>query len=195
MSLQYPTLIGVRDTDQADVLKVWSCISCRRRKVRCNRYHPCAPCLRNKTECVFPVSGRIPRRSCNASSLNSSTQSPAELLGRLRRLEAKISVLGSQTRDVAAVDQANPSTESSAGAISEILCETSRSDHRSAVHSNAPDGKPQSRRHGPHTGPTSKESPSEPPQVSDESREMAAATIGFWSGFCKEVCITSAPFA
>ncbi|SPQ21730.1 b55d031e-8cf0-4c1d-b063-085358105129 [Thermothielavioides terrestris] len=52
-------------------LKVWSCVTCRRRKVKCDRRDPCANCA----------------------------QRQAELLGRLRRLEDLVAELSGQLED------------------------------------------------------------------------------------------------
>ncbi|KAJ1328273.1 proline utilization trans-activator [Microdochium nivale] len=81
--------------DGVDNLKIWSCTTCRRRKVKCDRHSPCTPCLRNKAECVFPVSGRVPRRG-RLGGLSAATHRNTGLLGRLRHLEALVSDLGSQ---------------------------------------------------------------------------------------------------
>jgi hypothetical protein len=101
MSIQPLVANGVPARTE-EPLKIWSCINCRRRKVRCDRHDPCAPCIRNKAECVFPVSGRVPRRGGQNSKISKpSTQNQVELLGGLRRLEAMIGDLGSQVEDVA----------------------------------------------------------------------------------------------
>jgi hypothetical protein len=76
--------------DAEESLKIWSCVNCRRRKVRCDRRNPCAPCIRNQYECMFPTSGRVPRRG------RAAAQKQVELVGRLRRLEAMVGDLGSQ---------------------------------------------------------------------------------------------------
>ncbi|AEO62775.1 uncharacterized protein THITE_2027909, partial [Thermothielavioides terrestris NRRL 8126] len=83
-------------------LKVWSCVTCRRRKVKCDRRDPCANCVRNAIECHFPVTGRLPRRSRESSASNnrpSQAQRQAELLGRLRRLEDLVAELSGQLED------------------------------------------------------------------------------------------------
>lgn len=49
-------------------------------------------------ECVFPVSGRLPRRGRDESQPPARKQ--FELLGRLRRLEAMVGDLGSQVEHV-----------------------------------------------------------------------------------------------
>lgn len=59
-----------------------SCITCRRRKVRCNKRSPCSNCVRAGIDCVFPPPGRAPRKSKRPPD--------SELLSRLRRLEGVI---------------------------------------------------------------------------------------------------------
>lgn len=59
-----------------------SCVTCRRRKVRCNKRSPCSNCLKANIECVFPPPGRAPRKSKRPPD--------TELLSRLRRLEGVI---------------------------------------------------------------------------------------------------------
>lgn len=63
-----------------------SCVTCRRRKVRCNKHNPCANCVKAGIECVFPGPGRAPRKSRKAPD--------AELLSRLRKLEGVVHNLG-----------------------------------------------------------------------------------------------------
>jgi hypothetical protein len=63
-----------------------SCVTCRRRKVRCNKHNPCANCVKAGIECVFPGPGRAPRKSRKAPD--------AELLLRLRKLEGVVHNLG-----------------------------------------------------------------------------------------------------
>ncbi|KIW19358.1 hypothetical protein PV08_03653 [Exophiala spinifera] len=65
-----------------------SCITCRRRKVRCNKQDPCANCVRAGIECIFPAPGRAPRKSRKPPD--------AELLARLKRLEGVVNSLGAQ---------------------------------------------------------------------------------------------------
>ncbi|KAL4975096.1 fungal-specific transcription factor domain-containing protein [Aspergillus desertorum] len=60
---------------------VRSCVTCRRKKVRCNKRSPCSNCVRAGVECIFPSPGRAPR------SLKRPPAENAELLLRLRQLE------------------------------------------------------------------------------------------------------------
>lgn len=59
-----------------------SCVTCRRRKVRCNKRCPCSNCTRAGIECIFPPPGRAPRKAKRPQD--------AELLSRLKRLEGVI---------------------------------------------------------------------------------------------------------
>jgi hypothetical protein len=65
-----------------------SCVTCRRRKVRCNKRTPCSNCVKAGIECVFPPPGRAPRKTKRPHD--------AELLSRLRRLEGVIEQLSGQ---------------------------------------------------------------------------------------------------
>lgn len=87
----------------SDGLRIWSCVICRRRKVRCDRKEPCSNCTKQNIDCHFPVTGRLPRRRgappTDASSRSTSSQKQAELLNRLRRLEAVVTELGAQVEE------------------------------------------------------------------------------------------------
>ncbi|PKX89574.1 putative C6 transcription factor [Aspergillus novofumigatus IBT 16806] len=65
-----------------DPPSIRSCVTCRRRKVRCNKRSPCSNCVKAGIDCVFPPPGRAPRKSKRPHD--------AELLSRLRRLEGVI---------------------------------------------------------------------------------------------------------
>ncbi|KAL4911292.1 hypothetical protein BDW74DRAFT_7306 [Aspergillus multicolor] len=64
-----------------DPSAVRSCITCRRRKVRCNKRSPCSNCVRAGVECVFPPPGRAARKLKRPPAENEA------LLSRLRQLE------------------------------------------------------------------------------------------------------------
>lgn len=72
-----------------------SCITCRRRKVKCNKQYPCSNCLKAHIDCIFPAPGRAPRRPRKPPD--------GELLARLRRLEGVVQSLGVQVDDDARV--------------------------------------------------------------------------------------------
>jgi len=200
-------------TNRAESLKVWNCVNCRRRKVRCDRRHPCTPCTRNKSDCVFPVSGRIPRRGRDANYPIPPAEKLAQLLGSLRRLEAIVGDLSSQIEHAAAASQGNHPVESSksatsatnatstASATEAISSETGWPDHRFALHGHSVSGNSRTTRDGEQTGSDMAKGISESPQVSDEFGELVVASNGdlvvgdrFWTVFCKEVCSSFAPF-
>lgn len=66
-----------------------SCVTCRRRKVRCDKTQPCSNCRRAQIDCIFPSPGRAPRK---ARKLGEGRDK--ELLERLRRLEGVVQGLG-----------------------------------------------------------------------------------------------------
>ena len=193
MSLQNPEFNRTNNvsTNQVESLKLWSCINCRRRKVRCDRRHPCSPCSRNKTECVFPVSGRIPRRSRNANSPSLPAQKRIELLGRLRRLEAMVGDLGSQVEHAAAVNESDHLVESSLNAT--------RPDYGLARYDQTAYGNPSTTLDEMQLGSSRANDTSEFPQISDESSGLVVTHNGdlvvddrFWTVFCKEVSSSAA---
>lgn len=180
---------------------MWSCVNCRRRKVRCDRRYPCAPCTKNRTDCVFPLAGRLPRRSRDANHPNHTahSQKQAELLGRLRRLEAMVGDLGSQVEHVAVVNQGDPPGQSSMNATSATSSETGWPDHRSTLHSQFAIGDSFTSRDGVQVGSGMAQGSSESSQTSDRLEGLTVATNGdivvhdrFWTVFCKEVCSSSA---
>jgi hypothetical protein len=88
----------------ADGLRIWSCVTCRRRKIRCDRRDPCANCTRTGLDCHFPVTGRLPRRRDPGAAGQSGVSKPAaqrqsELLSRLRRLEAVVTEMSAQVEE------------------------------------------------------------------------------------------------
>lgn len=68
-----------------------SCVTCRRRKVKCDKKQPCSNCARAKIECVFPGPGRAPRKSRKPPD--------GELMERLRRLEGVVQTLNAQVEE------------------------------------------------------------------------------------------------
>jgi hypothetical protein len=69
-----------------------SCVTCRRRKVRCDKIHPsCTNCNKAGIECVFPGPGRAKRKTRKPQD--------AELLARLKKLEGVIQSLGAQVEE------------------------------------------------------------------------------------------------
>ena len=68
-----------------------SCVTCRKRKVRCDKRHPCINCNKAGIECIFPGPGRAPRRSKKAPD--------TELLARLRKLEGMVKDMGKEVEE------------------------------------------------------------------------------------------------
>ncbi|PLB41939.1 putative C6 transcription factor [Aspergillus candidus] len=100
-----PTQSGLPPTNTGDAAKssqeplgLRSCVTCRRRKVRCNKRCPCSNCTRAGIECVFPPPGRAPRKSKRPVD--------AELLSRLRRLEGVIEHLND--KNIASQERSKP---------------------------------------------------------------------------------------
>ncbi|KAI8951874.1 fungal-specific transcription factor domain-containing protein [Xylaria longipes] len=76
-----------------------SCVTCRRRKVRCDKHMPCGNCRKAQIQCVFPAPGRAPRRP-RAKDPNAppkqTSEREMELLKRLRKLEGIVEDLSGQ---------------------------------------------------------------------------------------------------
>lgn len=77
---------GASSTAADSSLNPRSCVTCRRRKVRCNKREPCSNCVKAGIECVFPGPGRAPRKQRRPPDV--------EVLSRLRRLEGVVESLG-----------------------------------------------------------------------------------------------------
>ena len=75
-------------------LNARSCVTCRRRKVKCDKNYPCSNCTKGSIQCVFPAPGRAPRRPRQGGKVVSERE--AELLKRLRRLEGVVEELSGQ---------------------------------------------------------------------------------------------------
>ncbi|KAI0474124.1 fungal-specific transcription factor domain-containing protein [Xylariaceae sp. FL0804] len=92
-----------------------SCVTCRRRKVRCDKHMPCGNCRKAHIQCVFPAPGRAPRRprvkDPNAPPKQTSERE-IELLKRLRKLEGIVEDLSGQI-DVDAARHPTSSREDS----------------------------------------------------------------------------------
>lgn len=82
-----------------------SCVTCRRRKVRCNKRSPCSNCVKAGIDCVFPPPGRAPRKSKRPPD--------GELLSRLRRLEGVIEHLSGKNAEVGGSATTSPTQPAS----------------------------------------------------------------------------------
>jgi hypothetical protein len=74
---------------QGRALNPRSCVTCRKRKVKCDKTHPCTNCKRARIECIYPAPGRAPRKVRKIGEGRDK-----ELLERLRRLEGVVKNLG-----------------------------------------------------------------------------------------------------
>lgn len=200
MSGSPPQADPTGDSNWTEPLKLWSCVNCRRRKVRCDRRRPCAPCIRNKTECIFPVSGRVPRRSRDVYDSKVQAEKQALLLGRLRRLEAMVGDLGSQVENAAALTQSNHPPGSAVNVQNESSSKKGGPDQQPAPHNQSED------RHTPidrmDANYSTVNGTSGPSQTSDELGDLEVASNGdlvvcnrFWTVFCKEVCTQLFPIS
>lgn len=88
-----------------------SCVTCRRRKVRCNKRSPCSNCVKAGTDCIFPPPGRAPRKSKRPPD--------TELLSRLRRLEGVIEHLSGKNPEAASTS-VSPTQPTSSGISSAL---------------------------------------------------------------------------
>lgn len=90
-------------------LNARSCVTCRRRKVKCDKQFPCSNCSKAGQQCVFPAPGRAPRRPRAGGKVVSERE--AELLKRLRRLEGVVEELSGQV-EIEAIKH-SPSSDNS----------------------------------------------------------------------------------
>lgn len=124
-SQQTPLPIAQAADAQARVYNPRSCVTCRKRKVKCDKLHPCSNCARANIECIFPNPGRAPRKIKKPTDGRDT-----ELLARLKRLEGVVKGLG--------LDATQEDIES---ALADPTRRTSESDKRSSqIH--APDSDP-----------------------------------------------------
>ncbi|RYO76316.1 hypothetical protein DL766_009625 [Monosporascus sp. MC13-8B] len=86
-------------TTPSAALNPRSCVTCRRRKVRCDKFMPCGNCRKAHIQCVFPAPGRAPRRprvrDPDAPPKHTSERE-IELMKRLRKLEGIVEDLSGQ---------------------------------------------------------------------------------------------------
>ncbi|KAG5924824.1 hypothetical protein E4U61_006409 [Claviceps capensis] len=79
-----------------------SCVTCRRRKVRCDKQMPCSNCRRARIPCAFPAPGRAPRQprpKDPSAPSKSSSHREAELIKRLKKLEGIVEELSGQIEE------------------------------------------------------------------------------------------------
>ena len=98
-----PETLAAKQAASGAELENFSCSTCRQRKVRCDRCHPCSQCVRAEKTCRFvsPVRGKRKR-----------TKAPKEgLHARLRRYEELLKSYGA---NIEPTDKADSSDRDSA---------------------------------------------------------------------------------
>lgn len=92
----YTSPVNAPDSSQP-ALNPRSCVTCRRRKVRCDKQMPCSNCRQKAIPCIFPSPGRTKRglKDPNAPP-RSSKHREAELTKRLYKLEGIVEDLKEQ---------------------------------------------------------------------------------------------------
>ena len=99
-----------------------SCVTCRKRKVKCDKKQPCSNCTRAKIECIFPGPGRAPRKSRKPPD--------GELMDRLKRLEGVVQSLNAQVEEHEQEAAERERQESSTG---EQSCPRAQQENRMVV--------------------------------------------------------------
>jgi hypothetical protein len=97
---------GTEQADEGAGVKKFSCLTCRQRKVRCDRRNPCSNCVRAARQCSFvaPVRGK-----------RKKTKAPKEgLHAKLRRYEELLQSYGANI-DPSEHDGSDADTASEAG--------------------------------------------------------------------------------
>ncbi|KAF4987964.1 hypothetical protein FDECE_15226 [Fusarium decemcellulare] len=130
-------------TSGAPLLNPRSCVTCRRRRVRCDKMMPCSNCRRAQSDCMYPAPGRAPRqarpRDANAPLLPppqrpAPTERETDLMNRLRKLEGLVQEMSGQTSsDTSAWDtgsgvsqRAEDKTNRGSGIVQEAAAEAKR---------------------------------------------------------------------
>lgn len=70
------------EQDRSRGLKSYSCLTCRQRKVKCDRRSPCSNCMRANSQCSFvaPVRGKRKRTKPQKEGLHTKLKRYEELL-------------------------------------------------------------------------------------------------------------------
>lgn len=83
MSDENQHVVGPREARPPRVAPGRSCIACRKRKIKCDRNHPCAYCVKIHVQCVYPVEENEPRKLHDDN----------DVLARLKRIEKSLARL------------------------------------------------------------------------------------------------------
>ncbi|RYP74727.1 hypothetical protein DL770_007546 [Monosporascus sp. CRB-9-2] len=114
------------NTTPSAALNPRSCVTCRRRKVRCDKFMPCGNCRKAHIQCVFPAPGRAPRRPRVRdpdASPKQTSEREIELMKRLRKLEGIVEELSGQiefetSRHLSSSGGTSPEAATDGGAVS-----------------------------------------------------------------------------
>lgn len=111
-SVFFTTFLGacfiqkMSSANTARPLHPWNCLSCRQRKLRCDRHHPsCTACVRGQRDCVFPKSGRAYQRPEPQPNRQRAKARKNDLLDKLRQLETVVDGLRSGLENQGLPDQ------------------------------------------------------------------------------------------
>ncbi|CAF3526562.1 unnamed protein product [Fusarium graminearum] len=92
-------------TSGAPLLNPRSCVTCRRRRVRCDKTMPCSNCRRAQSDCMYPAPGRAPRQmqiqtqahmQTRPAPASGHSEREADLMERLRKLEGLVYEMSGQ---------------------------------------------------------------------------------------------------
>ncbi|KAI0387009.1 fungal-specific transcription factor domain-containing protein [Hypomontagnella monticulosa] len=115
--------------------KLRSCVTCRTRKVRCDKASPCSNCRRANIPCVVPSSGKPPRWARRLERVANSAKAAQEadpgvsqVMDRLRSLEGLVKELSSQ------LEQAHAAASTSDRGSSSVNSPDSSNQDRDADH-------------------------------------------------------------
>ncbi|KAI2473126.1 fungal-specific transcription factor domain-containing protein [Annulohypoxylon bovei var. microspora] len=110
---------GGTSSSPAGAVRLRSCVTCRTRKVRCDKSSPCSNCRRANIPCVFPSLDKPPRwarrleRIANsAKAAQESDPSVNQVMDRLRSLEGLVKELSGQLEQAHASTRGSPSANS-----------------------------------------------------------------------------------
>ncbi|KAK9241858.1 hypothetical protein V1506DRAFT_563384 [Lipomyces tetrasporus] len=102
-------------TENAPTPRFRSCVTCRSRKVRCDKLSPCSNCRRANIACVVPSTDRPPGRarrlgyiSNNAASNAQAAQASTDL--RVGQVMERLRTLESLVKELSALPAARPKT-------------------------------------------------------------------------------------
>lgn len=178
-----PAPARIPSSAPAPAPKLRSCVTCRSRKVRCDKQSPCSNCRRANIACIFPSTHRPPkwarrldRLTNDAAASNASTPQEAspvvgKVMERLRNLESLVKELSGQ------LEQAHAAAASTGGGSSVFNSSMNSAQDRDAEHQ---------RYTSPATNTTSVQKQFGRLVLQDASRSRYVSS-GFWSRVNDEV--------